>query len=160
MSTDLSKGGAPEVVTGPIEAWLQELWDRGGSDLLLSEGVKPMIRVDGGLVPIEAADVLTAERVEELVSGLLPEDKRTELVRHREVDFSFGWQDIARFRGNAFHQRGTRGAGAARRSRSRSRPSTSSALPPVCRTAVHATARASCSSPGRPARASRRPWRR
>ncbi|HEX7131323.1 MAG TPA: hypothetical protein VF228_02035, partial [Iamia sp.] len=96
MSTDLSKGGAPEAVAGPIEAWLQELWDRGGSDLLLSEGVKPMIRVDGGLVPIAAADVLTAERVEELVTGLLPEDKRTELARHREVDFSFGWHDVTR----------------------------------------------------------------
>lgn len=115
--TDLSKGAAPvgptgdsptgAGVAGPIEAWLQELWDRGGSDLLLSEGVKPMIRVDGGLLPIEAADVLTAERVEELVLGLLPEDKRAELVRHREVDFSFGWHDVTRLRGNAYYQRGT-----------------------------------------------------
>ncbi|HMJ77261.1 MAG TPA: type IV pilus twitching motility protein PilT [Iamia sp.] len=107
MTMDLSKDAASAGVSGPIEAWLQELWDRGGSDLLLSEGIKPMIRVDGGLIPIEAADVLTAERVEELVLGLLPEDKRAELVRHREVDFSFGWHDVTRLRGNAFYQRGT-----------------------------------------------------
>lgn len=112
MTTDLSKGGAPDAgatdgVGGPIEGWLQELWDRGGSDLLLSEGVRPMVRIDGQLRPIESADVLTAERCEELVFGLLPEDKQGELRRHHEVDFSFGWHDVTRLRGNAFYQRGT-----------------------------------------------------
>lgn len=105
--TDLSKTSAPDAGAGPIEAWIQELWDRGGSDLLLSEGARPMIRVDGALLPIGSADVLTAERTEELVLALLPDDKRTELLRHREVDFSFGWHDVTRLRGNAYYQRGT-----------------------------------------------------
>ncbi len=117
MTMDLSKdsaagadetaAGAPGTIEGPVEGWLQELWDRGGSDLLLSDGTPPMIRVDGELVPVAGADVLGAARVEELVLALLPEEKRAELARHREVDFSLGWHDVTRLRGNAFYQRGT-----------------------------------------------------
>ena len=36
-----------------IEPWLQNLWDKGGSDLLLSGGSAPRIRVDGKLIPVE-----------------------------------------------------------------------------------------------------------
>jgi twitching motility protein PilT len=105
MTTELTTGGADEAAS-PIEPWLQELWDRGGSDLLLSEGIPPMIRVDGDLVPLTSADALTPERLEHVVRSVLTEDRWSELQRHKEVDFSFTWHDVTRLRGNAFHQRG------------------------------------------------------
>ena len=51
-----------------IEPWLQTLWDRGGSDLLLSGGSAPRIRVDGKLQPIEGEAVLTGEEIDEIAN--------------------------------------------------------------------------------------------
>lgn len=51
-----------------IEPWLQTLWDRGGSDLLLSGGSAPRIRVDGKLQPIEGKAILTGEEIDEMTN--------------------------------------------------------------------------------------------
>lgn len=90
-----------------IEGWIKELWDRGGSDLLITAGSPPMLRVDGHLVPVAGVDALDAEATDALVAALLPDDAHKEYLRHHEVDFSFSWGDVSRFRGNAFTQRGS-----------------------------------------------------
>ena len=64
-----------ETQSPKIEPWLQTLWDRGGSDLLLSGGSAPRIRVDGKLQPIEGEAVLTGEFIDEIAKvGVAPAD--------------------------------------------------------------------------------------
>jgi twitching motility protein PilT len=96
-----------QVDVTKIEHWLQELWDRSASDLLVSEGSPPMLRVDGQLTPILKSENLSSTETEELILAILSDEKKAELARHKEVDFSFGWHDVTRFRGNAFYQRGS-----------------------------------------------------
>jgi twitching motility protein PilT len=54
-----------------IEPWLQSLWDQGGSDLLLSGGSAPRIRVDGQLRPLEGAPILTGDQIDDIAHPLL-----------------------------------------------------------------------------------------
>jgi twitching motility protein PilT len=98
-----------DVVTEPIDPYLRTLWDNHGSDLILVAGAAPSVRIDGMLRPIGGETRLTPERTEELVTTILPDRLVERLRDEREVDFSFGWGEDARFRGNAFHQRGSVG---------------------------------------------------
>jgi twitching motility protein PilT len=80
----------------------------GGSDLHLKVGVPPLTRIDGELRPIEGAGPLSAEDTETAVRTMLTDaTKLTELAEEHEVDFSYSITGIARFRVNAFRQRGT-----------------------------------------------------
>ena len=79
----------------------------GGSDLHVSEGAPPLVRVDGRLVPVAGAADLDAGRVEELVLDVVPEDLREDFRTVKTVDFSFAWRGRARFRANAFVQKGS-----------------------------------------------------
>ena len=89
-----------------IDPWLQVLWDKRGSDLLLVSGSAPRVRVDGGLRPLSDVPALSGAEIDELVSGMLSPDQAAILEEHQDVDFSLSWQDKARLRGSAFHQRG------------------------------------------------------
>lgn len=93
------------VIGGRIDSLLSALWDAQGTDLLLTVGMPPQIRVDGNLRPLEGAP-LTAEDTDELLAQLLTEDQAAVWKARREYDFSFSWHDHARIRGNAFTQRG------------------------------------------------------
>jgi twitching motility protein PilT len=92
-----------------VTAALRKLVEAGGSDLHLKVGAPPMIRLQGLLTPIEAGlDPLTTDDTHNAVRGMLDDPKRLEEFAHdREVDFSFSVAGAARFRINAFHQRGS-----------------------------------------------------
>jgi twitching motility protein PilT len=95
------------AATGPrIEILLEEVIKRKGSDLHLQVGLPPMLRVDGALMPVTGADVLTEETVETLVFAILDGDQKAILLKDKEFDFSFAFGDLGRFRVNAFHERG------------------------------------------------------
>jgi twitching motility protein PilT len=80
----------------------------GGSDLHLKVQIPPMTRVDGELRAIEGADVLTPADTETAVRTMLTDTtKLKELADEHEVDFSYSISGVARFRVNAFRQRGT-----------------------------------------------------
>ena len=89
-----------------IDPWLERLWDQQGSDLLLASSSPPRLRVDGRLEPLDGVPALTGSDIEEIVDSLLSSDQKAILEEHRDVDFSFSWQDRARIRGSAFNQRG------------------------------------------------------
>jgi twitching motility protein PilT len=90
-----------------LHAALHTLVDSGGSDLHLKAGGPPMFRVDGELRPIPGAGPLTAEETRGAVGAMLTDPaKLTEFEEEREVDFSYAIEGLARFRVNAFHQRG------------------------------------------------------
>jgi len=89
-----------------IEVLLEEVVKRKSSDLHLQVGLPPMIRVDGTLMPISGADVLSDESVETLIFAILDEDQKQILLKDKEFDFSFAFGELGRFRVNAFHERG------------------------------------------------------
>ena len=88
---------------------LETLWDSKGTDLLLTPGVSPMVRVDGDLQPAPGFGPVEAMDSERVMRELLSEEQQQVFDRGREVDFSFGWRGIARLRGNAFRTTGAVG---------------------------------------------------
>jgi twitching motility protein PilT len=95
------------VNVAPIERYLHELWDRGGSDLLFTAYSRPRLRIDGQLLPLEDEPILDEDHVEHLLLSMLTEELKQELRAEKEVDFSFSWNDTARFRANCYYQSGT-----------------------------------------------------
>lgn len=89
-----------------IEILLEEVVKRKASDLHLQVGLPPMLRVDGGLIPVGGAEVLSDESVETLIFAILDEDQKQILLKDKEFDFSFAFGELGRFRVNAFHERG------------------------------------------------------
>lgn len=78
---------------------------QGASDLHLAAGMAPAIRVDGGLKGI-MKDVLTSNQLLKLIRENLPDSRIQEFERNRELDYSFGIQDLGRFRVNLYYHRG------------------------------------------------------
>ncbi len=89
-----------------IEEWLQLLWDRKGSDLLLVGGSPPRVRIDGALRPVPGAPVLAGPKIETFVRSLLNEELTDVFEEQRDVDFAISWGDRARLRCSAFTQKG------------------------------------------------------
>lgn len=75
------------------------------SDLHLATGYKPTIRVDGVLSPLDEFSILTPEHAGDLAYQLLGERKET-FIEKKEIDFSYGFKDKARFRVNIFFEKG------------------------------------------------------
>jgi twitching motility protein PilT len=94
------------INTESISPWLQMLWELGGSDLLLTGGSAPRLRVDGRLRPIEGASPMSGQEVDEIVRSLLDPSQLQIFDENLDVDFSFSWQDKARLRASAFTQKG------------------------------------------------------
>jgi twitching motility protein PilT len=90
-----------------IEPALRELVDKEGSDLHLKVGSRPLYRVHGDLSADESATVLTAEDTESAMKQILIDEARlAEFAQEHEVDFSYEIAGVARYRINAFRQRG------------------------------------------------------
>ncbi len=90
-----------------VQAALRELVERNGSDLHLKAGAPPLFRIDGELGPREGDLPLQPEDTEGAVHALLHDEvKLHEFALEHEVDFSFEIAGVARFRVNAFRQRG------------------------------------------------------
>ena len=89
-----------------IEVLLEAVIKRKASDMHIQVGLPPILRIDGALVPIPDADVLTSEAVEALLFAILDDDQKQILLKDKEYDFSFAYGDLGRFRVNAFHERG------------------------------------------------------
>jgi twitching motility protein PilT len=98
-----------EITPAEIEPFLWQLWEAKGTDLLFTVGLPPMLRVDGMMRPAEGSPPLEAEDTERIVTSVLPPAVAEEFLREKDADFSFGWEDRARFRCNAFVQRGVMG---------------------------------------------------
>jgi twitching motility protein PilT len=89
-----------------MEELLNLMVQRGGSDLHISVGSPPRIRVDGKLVDTEH-EPLMPEAAKKLVYSVLGADQVAKFEKNLELDFSFGVANLGRFRTNAFVQRGT-----------------------------------------------------
>ncbi|HWJ08753.1 MAG TPA: ATPase, T2SS/T4P/T4SS family, partial [Nocardioides sp.] len=76
-----------------------------GTDLILTVGLPPMLRVDGTLRPVPGQSALTAEDTSDLLAEVLTPEQASVWDTRHEYDFSFSWREHARIRGNAFTQR-------------------------------------------------------
>jgi twitching motility protein PilT len=92
-----------------VDLLLDALWSAGGTDILLTAGSAPLLRVDGALRRSTSHEALTAGDTDRLGASLLTAAQRAEFAAGSDIDFAFPWRDRARIRGSAFRQRGTTG---------------------------------------------------
>jgi twitching motility protein PilT len=98
-------GGAAH---GPVNlrTLLEEMIEKDASDLHIVAGERPKIRVDGDIVNSSVDAVLTPKDTVSIAYSVLTENQKKRFETENELDFSFGIQNLARFRGNCFKQRG------------------------------------------------------
>jgi twitching motility protein PilT len=97
---------AHATTTQQVDAFLDHLWTIGGTDLLLTVGQPPLVRLHGELTAIPGQPKLDGTDTEALLAELLSDEQAAIFAAGHEYDFSFSWRENARIRGNAFRQRG------------------------------------------------------
>ncbi|MBI4712361.1 MAG: PilT/PilU family type 4a pilus ATPase [Planctomycetes bacterium] len=91
-----------------LESLLLEVVKKGGSDLHITAGTPPRIRVDSELVNVEN-ERLTPDDTKKLAYSVLDSNQIAKFEKNKELDMSFGIEGIGRFRVNVFMQRGAIG---------------------------------------------------
>ncbi|MGH7468502.1 MAG: type IV pilus twitching motility protein PilT [Longimicrobiales bacterium] len=109
MSTTMTGASsqAPPTGTLPVNlrALLEEMIKRGASDLHITAGERPKFRIDGDIVNASTDYVLTPKDTLAIGYSILTEAQKKRFEVEDELDFSFGIQNLSRFRGNVFKQR-------------------------------------------------------
>jgi len=114
MSNDTKTAGitkstgtsSPGVGNIQIQQLFKVMVDNGASDLHLTVGSAPAMRISGEIIKVKIA-ALTGEDTKRLVYQILTEAQRSELEKNLELDFSFGVKSLARFRANCFYSKGS-----------------------------------------------------
>src|SRR5437016_14145118 len=97
-------GGAVSTVN--LRSLLEEMIEKDASDLHIVAGERPKLRIDGDITNATTDEVLTPKDTLSLAYSVLTESQKKRFETESELDFSFGIQNLARFRGNCFKQRG------------------------------------------------------
>lgn len=90
-----------------IKDLLQLVIDRGASDLHIIPGIPPYLRIEGQLVPVPNEAAVTPDILEKYAQDSLTTEQFERLNVNKEIDFSLSFSDKARFRVNAYTQKGT-----------------------------------------------------
>jgi len=105
--------GAPPAAPGAaapqginLRVLLEEMIERGASDLHITAGERPKMRIDGEITNSRSEYLLNPKDTLQLAYSVLTENQKKRFETDDELDFSFGIQNLARFRGNVFKQRG------------------------------------------------------
>lgn len=89
-----------------LRVLLEEVIERGASDLHITAGERPKMRIDGDITDSRVDVVMQPKDTMQLAYSVLTENQKKRFEMEDELDFSFGIQNLARFRGNCFKQRG------------------------------------------------------
>src|SRR5260221_547252 len=89
-----------------LRVLLEEVIERGASDLHITAGERPKMRIDGEITNSNVEYVMNPKDTLQLAYSVLTENQKKRFEMEDELDFSFGIQNLARFRGNCFKQRG------------------------------------------------------
>ena len=100
-----SPGAAPQQGVN-LRVLLEEVIERGASDLHITAGERAKMRIDGEITNSRIEYVLNPKDTLQLAYSVLTENQKKRFEQEDELDFSFGIQNLARFRGNVFKQRG------------------------------------------------------
>lgn len=98
--------GPPKAQGVNLRSLLEEMVSRNASDLHLVAGERPKLRVDGDITNSSVDLEMTPKDTLQLAYSVLTEQQKKRFELEDELDFSFGIQNLARFRGNVFKQRG------------------------------------------------------
>ena len=90
-----------------IKEYLQLTVEKNASDLHIIPGVPPIIRVDGALISVPNSPVITPDDSKKILSGQLNSEQFERLTMNKEFDFSFAFSNVARYRVNAYTQKGS-----------------------------------------------------
>jgi twitching motility protein PilT len=101
-STTASNNGS----TVSLRALLEEMLRRGASDLHITTGERPKLRIDGQITNSTVETVMAPRDTLAMAYSILTEAQKKRFETTDELDFSFGIQNLSRFRGNVFRQRG------------------------------------------------------
>lgn len=91
-----------------IDKLLKIMVEKGASDLFITAGVPPSIKIHGRIVPVTST-ALSPEKTRETVLGVMNEQQRRDFVREKECNFAISARGIGRFRVSAFYQRNLAG---------------------------------------------------
>jgi twitching motility protein PilT len=89
-----------------LESLVETVISRDASDLHLSQGRHPTMRVTGDLIPIASSPVLTKEDTEGILAAMIGAERMADFRSKTQYDFAYSYRDKFRFRGNAFVQQG------------------------------------------------------
>src|ERR1041384_2032460 len=103
-ATPAGSAAPPQALN--LRVLLEEMIERGASDLHVTAGERPMLRVDGDMTRSSIDYVMQPKDTLQLAYSVLTENQKKRFEMEDELDFSFGIQNLARFRGNCFKQRG------------------------------------------------------
>jgi len=90
-----------------IEKLLDRVLSEGASDIHLTQGFPPVLRIHGQLSHMQGEEKLEASEIENYVDQLLTPENKDLLSGNKQVDFGFTYDEKARFRGNIYYQRGS-----------------------------------------------------
>ena len=85
---------------------LKEMIERGASDLHITTGTAPQMRIDGAITPVKNVEELTAADTKRVCYSILTDAQKYKFEEEDELDLSFGVKGLSRFRANIFMQRG------------------------------------------------------
>lgn len=89
-----------------IHDMLELLVEKKGSDIHIIVGTPPMLRVNGELLVVEGAPVLSTEEAESLILPLMTQEQKDYAKVNKELDFGYQYKDLGRFRINVYHAQG------------------------------------------------------
>jgi twitching motility protein PilT len=93
-----------------IDDLLEQMVTRNASDLHITVGAHPAVRVRGRLEPLQNVEVLTADTTQQLLYRILSTEQQKQLEVNRQIDLAHSIPGLARFRVNVYWQRGSLGA--------------------------------------------------
>src|SRR3954469_1740364 len=100
--------GEPQQAEGlkyNLQQLLRAMVEKGASDMHITAGSAPVLRIDGSVVPLKLPP-LTKHDAKQLCYEMLTEEQRAKFEASNELDLSFPLRNVARFRANLFVQRG------------------------------------------------------
>ena len=93
-----------------LDAALRAMMERGASDLHITSGAQPMIRLDGGLRPLEGFPVMYPDALQRSMYAIITQKQREAFEEKLELDFAYAVRGVSRFRVNMYRQRDSVGA--------------------------------------------------
>src|SRR5688500_13220817 len=84
---------------------LRAMIEKGASDMHITTGSPPLLRIDGAIVPLKLQPLSPIE-TRQLCYSVLTEEQKIQFEKNKELDLSFGVKSLSRFRANIFMQRG------------------------------------------------------
>lgn len=109
-TVQIGPGAVSSDATRVLDRLLTIMVERGGSDLHITSGIAPCVRIDGNLRPLEGEKTLTPADCEMMVRSFLSDGQWGKFASENELDTSYAIPKVSRFRVNVFRQRGSVGA--------------------------------------------------